>query len=310
MRSAVVFVWMLLGMCAPVVAQVSIGINLSLYPDLVPVPGYPVYYAPQLDSNFFFYDGFYWVYADDSWYSSAWYNGPWDMVTPELVPLFVLRVPVRYYRRPPQYFREWSPEAPPHWGEHWGHDWERRRGGWDHWDRASAPAPAPLPRYQREHSGDRYPSIDQQSALRNRNYHYQPHEAVVRRPYQQPPRQAVSEQQPTRTERDRRNTPPPDSRHGRAPVVAEGGVAAGRAESRPAPEGQAADEARRPQAERGRLPQPGSLGVEHQVEHQKERPEQGPQPRESQPSHSREQTNRPPANAPIPEPRRDPERDH
>jgi hypothetical protein len=316
MRSAVVVAWMLLGMCAPAVAEVSIGINLSVYPDLVPVPGYPVYYAPQLDSNFFFYDGLYWVYADDSnWYASAWYNGPWDMVAPELVPLFVLRVPVRYYRRPPQYFRGWGPETPPHWGEHWGHDWEQRRGGWDHWDRASAAGPAPLPTYQREYSGDRYPSIDQQSALRNRNYHYEPRDAVVRQRYQQPHGQAVLEQQQTRTERDRRSTPPPDSRHGRAPVTAEGGVTAGRAESRPAAGGQAADEARRLQGERGRLPQPGNPGAEHrvehqQVEHQQERPEQGAPPRESQPAHSREHTDRPPPNAPGAEPRQGPERDH
>jgi hypothetical protein len=193
MRSTVVVVLMPLGMCALAVAQVSSGINLTLYPDLVRVQGYPVYYAPQLDSNFFFYDGLYWVYADDSWYSSAWYNGPWDMVAPELVPLFALRVPVRYYRRPPPYFREWGPEAPPHWGERWGRDWEQRRGGWDHWDRASAPAPGPLPTYQREHSGDRYPSSDQQSALRNRNYHYQRREAVVRQTNRPPANAPVPE---------------------------------------------------------------------------------------------------------------------
>ena len=66
MRSAVVIIWMLLGACAPTAAQVSIGTNFPVYPDLVPVPGYPVYYAPQLDSNFFFYDGLYWVYAEDT----------------------------------------------------------------------------------------------------------------------------------------------------------------------------------------------------------------------------------------------------
>jgi hypothetical protein len=27
------------------------------------VPGLPVYYAPSVNSNFFFYDGMYWVYA-------------------------------------------------------------------------------------------------------------------------------------------------------------------------------------------------------------------------------------------------------
>jgi len=48
---------MLCGACAPLAAQVSICINLQLYPDPVPVPGYPLDYALQVDSNFFFYDG-------------------------------------------------------------------------------------------------------------------------------------------------------------------------------------------------------------------------------------------------------------
>src|SRR5689334_5102250 len=99
MRSAIIVVGILLSACTTATSQVSvgIGINLGSYPDLEPVPGYPVYYAPQLDSNFFFYDGLYWVYAEDNWYSSSWYNGPWDFVSPEWVPLFVLRIPVRYY---------------------------------------------------------------------------------------------------------------------------------------------------------------------------------------------------------------------
>ena len=57
---------------------VSIGINVAAYPQLVAVPGYPVYYAPQMNSNYFFYDGRYWVYANDSWYASTWYDGPWE----------------------------------------------------------------------------------------------------------------------------------------------------------------------------------------------------------------------------------------
>ena len=106
---------------------VSIGINLPVYPQLVPVPGYPVYYAPQVNSNYFFYDGMYWVYQRDNWYASSWYNGPWELVAPEAVPLFVLRVPVRYYRQPPAYFRGWRSDAPPRWGEHWGNAWEQRQ---------------------------------------------------------------------------------------------------------------------------------------------------------------------------------------
>jgi len=164
---------------------VSIGINLPLYPELVPVPGYPVYYAPRVDGNYFFYDGMYWVYQDDNWYASSWYNGPWGFVEPSVVPLFILRVPVSYYRQPPVYFRGWRSDAPPRWGQHWGHSWEQRRSGWDRWNRSSAPRPAPLPVYQRQYTGDRYPRVEQQRVLRSEQYRYQPREKAVREHFKQ-----------------------------------------------------------------------------------------------------------------------------
>ena len=191
--------------------NVSIGINLPAYPELVPVPGYPVYYAPRLEANFFFYDGMYWVYQDDYWYASSWYNGPWALVDPEVVPFFILRIPVRYYRRPPVYFRGWRPDAPPRWGDHWGHDWERHRSGWDRWDRRSAPAPAPLPAYQRQYSGDRYPrQVEQQHELQQQNYRYQPREPVVQQHFQERAVQRAPVQQVTPQQR----TPQPEGRQG------------------------------------------------------------------------------------------------
>jgi hypothetical protein len=51
--------------------SVSIGINIPSFPALAVVPGYPVYYAPRLDANLFFYDGVYWVYQQDNWYAST-----------------------------------------------------------------------------------------------------------------------------------------------------------------------------------------------------------------------------------------------
>ena len=148
----------------------SIGIDIPVYPDLVRVPGYPVYYYPDAGTNYFFYDGLYWVFQGDSWYRSNWYNGPWQWVGPEYVPLYVLRVPVRYYRYPPPYFRPWRIDQPPRWGDHWGRDWETRRPGWDHWDPRAAPAPAPLPLYQRQYSGNRYPgTVEQQRAIRSQH---------------------------------------------------------------------------------------------------------------------------------------------
>src|SRR5574341_1154718 len=181
MRYTLVALSLLLGSVGSAGAQVSVGVGIALpsvqiginvpaYPELVEVPGYPVYYAPNADTNYFFYDGVYWVYVDDNWYASSWYNGPWRLVRPERVPLYVLRVPVRYYRAPPPYFRGWRADAPPRWGHHWGRGWERRHPGWDRWDRRSAPRPAPLPGYQREYAGDRYPHAEQQHGIRSEYY--------------------------------------------------------------------------------------------------------------------------------------------
>ena len=127
----------------------------------------------------------YWVYQRDNWYASSWYNGPWGLVAPEVVPLFVLRVPVRYYRQPPVYFRGWRSDAPPRWGEHWGNTWVQRRPGWDDWDRSAAYRPAPLPAYQRQYSGSRYPRAEQQQVLQGQHYRYQPQDAVVQQHYQE-----------------------------------------------------------------------------------------------------------------------------
>jgi len=212
-RYGLIALWMLICSVTPAAADLSIGIglpnlsigiNLPLFPELVPVPGYPVYYAPQLDANYFFYDGMYWVYRNDNWYASSWYNGPWGLVEPEVVPLFVLRIPVRYYRQPPAYFRGWQSNAPPRWGQHWGRGWEQRRSGWDKWQRSSAPAPAPLPVYQRQYSGDRYPRVEQQPTLRNQNYRYQPRDTVVRQHF----KQQAGQKAPAPAQRGKQEKPP------------------------------------------------------------------------------------------------------
>jgi hypothetical protein len=225
MRHLIVALSMLLGVATTADAQVSaqlsvgvalpsvqIGINVPVYPQLVRVPGYPVYYAPRENANYFFYDGAYWVFQGDSWYVSSWYAGPWYLVSPDHVPLFVLRVPVRYYRQPPPYFRGWHADAPPRWGHHWGRDWERRRAGWDRWDRRAVPRAAPLPVYQRSYAGDRYPhETAQQHAIRSVQYRYQPREVVTRRQYGNP---SVWRGEPQRQAPAPRGTPaPPPPRH-------------------------------------------------------------------------------------------------
>jgi len=149
---------------------VRIGVNIPAYPNMAPIPGYPVYYAPQLDANLFFYDSTYWLFANDDWYSSTWYNGPWYPVEPYLVPSFILRIPVGYYRRPPLFFRGWDRNAAPRWGQHWGPQWQRRRPDWDRWNRGRLPPRAPLPGYQRNYPHDRYPNALRQRTLQERYY--------------------------------------------------------------------------------------------------------------------------------------------
>lgn len=201
MRHYLLLAWLvLLAAVIPATAQVSvgigiatpnvsIGINVPAYPRLVRVPGHPVYYAPGVQANFFFYDGLYWVYDADNWYASSWYNGPWQMVEPTYVPVFILRVPVRYYRHPPRYFGGWRRDRPPRWDDHWGHDWSEKRRGWQQWNRPDVPRAAPLPRYQQRYRGDQYPrETDRQRDLRERNYRYQPRDEMVRRHYQERPR--------------------------------------------------------------------------------------------------------------------------
>ena len=187
---------MLLCIAAPALGQFNInfgssgvkfGVDVAAYPALERVPGHPVHYAPKVGSNYFFYDGLYWVYQGDNWYASSWYNGPWTLVDAYELPAALLRVPVRYYRNAPSYFNGWRADAAPRWGEHWGRSWEWRRRGWEQWNRATAPAAAPLPAYQKKYTGDRYPKAAQQAAIEKENYPYQPRDEFVRQRQQQRP---------------------------------------------------------------------------------------------------------------------------
>ena len=158
----------------------DIGVDLPAYPEMQPVPDSPVYYAPNVDSNYFFYDGLYWDYANDGWYSSAWYNGPWQLVDPVYVPTYVLWVPIRFYRRPPAYFAHWHPGRPPRWADRWGRDWQARHNAIFNGRNSRPPVRAPLPDYQRQYTRNNYPRIQQQAALHAQHYNYQPHDTVVR----------------------------------------------------------------------------------------------------------------------------------
>src|SRR5213594_3299966 len=93
--------------------DVHIGINIGAPPPpppvvveapppLVVVPATPVYYAPSLPYNYFYYGGLYYTFHDGHWFYAAGFNGPWSFVAIERVPRPILAVPVRYYKVHPE----------------------------------------------------------------------------------------------------------------------------------------------------------------------------------------------------------------
>jgi hypothetical protein len=177
---------LLLSLALPAAAQTyyDIGVDLPEYPEMQPIPESPVYYAPGVDSNYFFYDGLYWDYYNDGWYTSAWYNGPWEYVDPIYVPTYVLWVPIVFYHHPHAHWHGWDARRPPHWGQHWGRDWQARHNSVYGGRQAGNIQRAPLPQYQQRFSRQNYPRGVQQSQLHGQFYNYQPREMVVRQSYQ------------------------------------------------------------------------------------------------------------------------------
>ena len=80
--------------------------------------------------------------------------------------------PVRCYRHPPSYFHGRGANAPPRWCEHWGQGWEAKHGGWERVAHAPVQRDAPVPTYQRQYTGKRYPAPQQQAVLHSQHYWY------------------------------------------------------------------------------------------------------------------------------------------
>jgi hypothetical protein len=98
--------------------NVNIDIHIGGPPQLVVVPRTPVYYAPTLPYNYFFYGGQYYVYHNGAWFFGPTFNGPWGMLEVRYVPRPILAVPVEYYGAPPGH---WKKKGPPPWAPAWGH---------------------------------------------------------------------------------------------------------------------------------------------------------------------------------------------
>ena len=130
-RAADVHVGVHIGIPAPPV------LSFPAPPHLVVVPGVPsVYYAPDVDVNFFTYGDRYYTYYDGGWFYAYDTSGPWTYVERRYVPAPILHVPTRYYRVPPRLV------GGGHWhGDH-DHGWSGGKaryhhgnGGNGHWNR-------------------------------------------------------------------------------------------------------------------------------------------------------------------------------
>ena len=79
----------------------TVSLQLSNRPRLRLIPGFNVYYGPELPNGYFFFGSYYWVFEHDAWYRSRFYNGPWARMPDHRVPDRLWRLPPPY--RPPQY---------------------------------------------------------------------------------------------------------------------------------------------------------------------------------------------------------------
>jgi len=126
--------------------NVNVGINVPPPPPLV-IPAPPplfviprtyVYFAPDVDADVFFYQGYWYRPHQGHWYRSKTYNGKWVYLSPGRVPRAVIHVPPDFRHVPPGHrhipygdvrknWRSW--ERNKYWERHGGREWhgEERR---------------------------------------------------------------------------------------------------------------------------------------------------------------------------------------
>lgn len=101
----------------PAMAQVNVGINISLPPliafsgppQVVVIPETYVYVVPDVEADIFFYNGWWWRPWEGRWYRSRHYNSGWV-----------------YYKRVPSFYRN-IPSS-------WRNDYRARRWGGQQWN--------------------------------------------------------------------------------------------------------------------------------------------------------------------------------
>jgi len=95
-------------------------ITIESEPELTYIPGTYVYFIPDRGDDFFFYQGYWWRPYNHHWYRAGFYNGPWVVIAPRLVPRPFLRLPRGWRTLPPGHARL---------------KWAEVKNGWKQWER-------------------------------------------------------------------------------------------------------------------------------------------------------------------------------
>jgi len=159
---------------APAFAQVSIGVGISLPlpivfaapPQVVVLPGYDIYVAPDVAEEIYFVDGYWWRPWQGRWYRSASYDSGWGHY-PE-VPYFYRNVRQGWrddYRNHRWEGHSWNYERMPHQRveQNWS-SWKSSR----HWEKQQNwGVPERKGNWQRSDDRDREPDSRHRSSDQN-----------------------------------------------------------------------------------------------------------------------------------------------
>jgi len=101
-------------------------IVISSPPEVVVIPGTYAYFVPGIETDIFFYHGYWYRPHGSYWYRAGSYNGPWVHIVATKVPRVLVGLPPDFRHLPPGHQR--IPHG--HLKKHW-RTWERER----YWDR-------------------------------------------------------------------------------------------------------------------------------------------------------------------------------
>src|SRR4030043_1289949 len=197
----------------PTMAQVDIRIIFPLPPpivfaappELIVIPETYVYVVPDIDVDFFFWNGWWWRLWEGRWYRSHYYNRGWGYYN--AVPSFYFDVDPGwrgYYRDHNWYGHRWNYERIPH--ERFQQNWKRWHND-RHWERqgtwgVQGYKPRPQKerqelRHQREEQYHQRPEVQQHQQQRQQ----QQRQPQVQQPKQQPKEKVQQQQRQPRVQK-------------------------------------------------------------------------------------------------------------